>query len=507
MEVLRNKLSAFQFHLILNIVFGVFITLSSYIYTPISSFKDFILYVCHFLLQQFCCFGFLYILSLNRFVFKICFPILFIVLSIASFWAFTMDISFSDGIVQATIETKPDIVLDLISIPLILFVIISVVIVLFILKLYSNLETKKNNILLLIFAVIAIAMLFIVDKTRSRTLSSRLPFNVFFELVNYFNKSDYSYSKINTKINADNKNLNVYLILGESVRADHFSLNGYSRLTNPLLAQQQNLISFSNAYTSFTYTAGSIPQILSNKSVYDSIKNARNYNIINILNQSGIETFWIGNQTPEKSYNNFINDCKNRLLIDPLHSVFSYNKKSDLALLQYLPNVQNRKGNVFSIFHTIGSHWYYENRYTKEFRKFCPTITSKNIPSNTRQEMINSYDNTIVFLDYFLNKFIEKVKSKNENAIILYVSDHGELLGENGKWLHGLSGNEKGPRNPAVLFWYSDIFKEKYPNEIKFLESKQKKQFTLDAVYHTILDLYKIETSYYNKKESLLYNN
>lgn len=429
MVVLKSKLTTFQFHLILNIVFGIFITLSSYIHTPIAGFKDFSLYVGHFLLQQFCAFGCLYLLSLNRIVFKICFPIIFIALSLAAFWAYTLDISFSDGIVQATMETKPDIVLDLISFPLLIFMIIAVFIVILILKLYDKIQTKRFNWFLFILSIIAIVLFFRVEKNRPRTLTNRLPFNIFFEIKNYYSEDNsLSYFLVNNEIISKENNLKIYLIFGESLRADHLSLNDYHRNTTPLLAQQENLISFSNAYTPNTYTAISLPQILSNTSVYDSIQTEKKYSLTNILNQAEITTFWIGNQTPEKSYLNFINECDSTTFIDPLHSVFSFKKKSDLELLPYPSKKQNETGNSLAIFHTIGSHWYYENRYTDEFRKFTPTITSKHIPTNTKEEMINSYDNTIVFTDYFLHQFIEKVKLKNENSIVLFVSGSWRII-------------------------------------------------------------------------------
>lgn len=85
--------------------------------------------------------------------------------------------------------------------------------------------------------------------------------------------------------------------------------------------------------------------------------------------------------------------------------------------------------------------------------------------------------------------------------------DHGELLGENGKWLHGFSGTEKGPRNPAVLLWYSAIFKENNQTEIEKLNQNKDKLLPLDFVYHSILDLYQIDEKYYDKKESIFNKN
>ncbi|WP_445721573.1 phosphoethanolamine transferase [Flavobacterium sp.] len=494
----------YQFHILLNVLFSLIITLSSYVHTPLNNFKDYSIYSIHFILQQFCVFGFLYILSLNRFVFKIIFPILFITLSAIAFWAFSLDISFSDGIVQATMETKSDIALDLINVPFLFFILVSIIATWYILKIYNRIQFNLFDKKLFILSLIAISTFFIVEKKRNGTLKSRLPFNVYFEIKNYFSKNNTNFTKINQSVNCEVENLKIYLILGESVRADHLSLNGYNRNTTPLLSAQKNIISFPNIFTNKTYTAISLPQILSNESIYDSIDKIPKYALTDILNHANIKTSWVGNQTPEKSYNYFIQNSENKIIIDPLHSIYSFKKASDLELLKHINPSQKNKQNSLSIFHMIGSHWYYENRYSEQFKKFKPTIKSKYIPSNTKEEMINSYDNTIVALDYFLNNFIEELKKSNEKSLLLYVSDHGELLGENNKWLHAYNSNEKGLQNPAFIVWYSDHYNEEFSVEIQNIEKKQQQHKTLDMIYHSVLDIFKVENRYYNKKESLL---
>lgn len=492
----------FIFQIVLNSFIALFITLSSYFHLPLVGFKDYFVYGLHFLYLQFCVFGFAYFLTLNKYLFYIIFPPLFFLLAILGFWAYSLDISFSDGILNASLDSKPDIVFDLISLPLLLYLLIICLVIFYILKKYKQLEGKYFNWSLLILAVIAVSLFYFNDY-KKETLKSRLPFNVYYEFKSYLQITKHPITKINQKISTNENNVKVILVLGESVRADHLGINGYKRNTTPLLRNQNNLISFKNAFTSKTYTSISLFQILTNQSVYDTPV-SETYSLINIINQTGIHTNWIGNQTPENGYLPFITSSRESVIIDPLHSVFSLKKKNDLELLKYIPKPQPSI-NSFSIFHMIGSHWYYENRYTKNFRHFSPNIKSKYIPSNTPEEMINSYDNTIVLLDYFLNELIEKLKKSNENYILIYVSDHGELLGEEGKWLHAQVTNEKAPKNPALIVWYSDQFKEQFPNKIEKLKGRKNETIPLDYIYHSVLDIYEVDDQYYNKQESLFH--
>ena len=149
----------------------------------------------------------------------------------------------------------------------------------------------------------------------------------------------------------------------------------------------------------------------------------------------------------------------------------------------------------------IGSHWWYESRYTDEFRKFKPVIDSKHIPSLPKEQIVNSYDNTVLYLDYFLNETIEIIEKSKSKTILIYLSDHGEILGENGKWLH--AQNDDASTNPAMIVWYSNSFKETYPEKIQNLKLNSLKKITTDFFYNSILDLLDIQNFEYQNEESI----
>lgn len=500
MEAIKKYKSQLFFHLLLNLIFGIFITLSSYYNLPLNDFKGRFYYLIHFILLQFSIYGYLYFLSINKYIFRFVFPIIFILLSTIAFWVYTQDIVISKSIIQASIETKPDILIDLISFPLFLYILLILIITFFILKLHSRLEINQLKSPLLLLALLSFFSFSIIEKNRTGTFESRLPFNFITALKEYFNQNEIHFKTIKKKPKTTVDSLNIVFILGESVRADHLQLNGYNRKTTPLLAKRNNIISFPNTFTPLTYTAISVPQILTNASIYDKNKTAK-YSLIDVLNNSGIQTNWIGNQTPEKSYEVFINQSKFKKILDPLHSELSFQKEYDEKLIPEFKKIYNPHKNQFTLIHMMGSHWWYETRYPKSFSIFKPTIKSKYVPSNTKQEMINSYDNTLLYLDFFIDQIIKKVEQNNSKTIVIYLSDHGELLGENGLWLHAQPGKES--ENPAMLIWYSDNFYNTHAAYITLLKEKRNQKVNLDFFFPTILDLFKVEGIQYDKSKKL----
>jgi lipid A ethanolaminephosphotransferase len=500
MEVIKKYKQQILFHLLLNIFVSIFITFSCYYHIPIYKFNDFSFYAIHFLVLQFSVFGILYFLSLNKYVFKIVFPVIFMILSGIAYWIYTMDITVSHSVIQISLETKPDIIMGLISLPLIIYTILSVLTLIVIFKTHNKLTVNTINSPLTILAVFGILGYYIVENQKYGTFNRKMPYNVVIAFRDYLSQNKLVLKKIENKVSTNVDDLSVVFILGESVRADHLQINGYHRETTPLLAKNNNLISFPYAYTPLTYTAISVPQILSNATLTDDYSIPK-YSLIEILNEANIQTNWVGNQTAEKSYETFIQQSNFSTILDPMHSELSFQKSHDENLLPIFKNVFKPSQNQFTVLHMMGSHWWYETRYPDKFRKFNPVIKSKHVNSNSKEEMINSYDNTILYLDYFINETIKYVESKNSNSIIIYLADHGELLGENNKWLH--AQNEKASQNPAMLIWYSEKFKQQNKAIISRLESHQNQKIPLDFFFNSILELYKIEGIPYDKQKAI----
>lgn len=500
MVVIKNYKNPVLFHFTLNLIFLGFITYSSFYYVPLNGIKDHFYYFSLLMVIQFTVFGFLYFLSLKKILFNLIFPIIFIILSICSFWVYTLDILLNESVIHATVETKSDIVSDLVSFPLVLYTIFIIIITIFVLIWFNKINTPKLKSPFSIFATIGILSFFIINHIRPTSFSYRLPYSIFYSLKEYYEKPLLELKKTNQKIESHSDTLQIIFVLGESVRADRLSLNGYKRETNPLLSKNKNIISFKNVYTTKTYTAISIPQILTNQSVFEKKEN-KYYSLIDLLNNANINTYWIGNQTPEKSYLPYIKESKYKKILDTYHTELSYHKELDENILPLFNTKIDKSKKQFITLHMIGSHWYYNTKYPEYFKKYTPITKSKLVSYNTPEEINNSYDNTILYLDFFLDRLIKNLEKVDSNIILIYLSDHGESLGENGKWLH--ADNQNQVKNPALLIWYSNNFFKKNPKEINHLKKIKEKQITTDFLFHSILDLYKININLLNKKESL----
>lgn len=490
-----------KFHLGLHLLIAVFITIASYVHFPLGSIKGNFVYLLHFLLLHFSLFGFIYIFSLFNKIFKVLFPILFIIASSFSYWVYTQDLTIGVGMIQAILETNIDIAIDVFSYQFFIFLLVSSFGVFYFFKFNKKLRISSFTSPLFFISIIGVLTFFVVENYKYDAFKNRLPYSIYFNSIKYFKEPSIKLRQVTAKVSTKEENLHVVLVIGESVRADHLFLNGYNRNTNPLLSQQKNLISFKNVFTPYTFTAQSVPQILTDKSIEDEQKNQEVTSLFSVLNKASFKTEWIGNQSLERSYKDVIYSNTSKTIIDKFHSFLSFKKEKDLALLNYFSLHNNTLENRISTLHMIGSHWYYNNRFSSDFEYFKPITTSKYFGSLEKEALINSYDNTIVYLDFFLNELIQELKNSTQKTILIYISDHGETLGEDGKWLHAQEHNAS--KNPAMLVWFSNNFEKSYPLEIQKLKSKKQDSITTDFLFHSILDISKIENYKYLKNQSI----
>lgn len=296
----------------------------------------------------------------------------------------------------------------------------------------------------------------------------------------------------------------VIFVVGETARRDRFSLNGYAKDTNPLL-KKENVISFNNMTSCGTSTAISVPCVFSNfkRSGFDSSKAATTENLLDVLNHTKkINILWRDNNSNSKGvalrvpYEDFKYAPTNTICTPECR---------DVGMLVNLQDYINSKknGDIFIVLHQMGNHGpAYSKRYPPEFEKFKPVCQSNELEKCTREEIGNAYDNSTLYTDYFLSKVIELLK-KNSNDFgtsMIYVSDHGESLGENGVYLHGLpyfmAPDEQ--KNVAAVAWFGgDLAKRINYN---LLKEKASKAYSHDNVFHSFLGLMEVKTPEYDKE-------
>lgn len=307
------------------------------------------------------------------------------------------------------------------------------------------------------------------------------------------------------------KNVTI-LIVGETARAQNFSLGGYHKETNPLLAKQ-DITYFENTSSCGTATAYSLPCMFSNmtrKEYNPKIVN-RQSNVLDILQRAGVDILWVDNDSGCKGVCERVPtiDATQKYQKDPelCQSDVCYDDVLFADLPHYLDNIQN---DTLIVLHMIGSHGptYYQ-RYPKEFQKFTPTCDTNEINRCSQDALINTYDNTIVYTDFIINKGINLLKNYDQryNTSLMYISDHGESLGENNIYLHGMpyAIAPKEQKTVPLLLWLSDQYKKEQTIDKTCLDTEAKgKEFSQDNLFHSLLGLFNVKTQEYTTQLDLL---
>lgn len=309
--------------------------------------------------------------------------------------------------------------------------------------------------------------------------------------------------------NGPRKNLTI-LIVGETSRAANFSLGGYERETNPLLAKD-NVVYFPKTASCGTATAVSVPCMFSNmpRTGYDESLAHHQEGLLDIIQRAGIQVQWNDND----------GGCKGACDRVPHQDVTALNLPGqcingecydDVLFHDLEKTIDSMQGDGVIVLHTIGSHGpTYYNRYPPEFRRFTPTCDTSEIQSCTQEQLKNSYDNTILYVDHIVDKAIKLLQSKQDKftTSLVYLSDHGESLGENGVYLHGLpySIAPETQKHVPMLLWLSDDYQKRYGVNYACLQQKAKENdYSQDNLFSTMLGLTGVETQEYRAADDIL---
>lgn len=313
-------------------------------------------------------------------------------------------------------------------------------------------------------------------------------------------------NSIALKENAPEKML-VILIIGESARGDHFYQNGYHRPTTKLIDQQKNIISFDQACSCSNTTHISVPCLLTRASKENLAPTHAESSIIQVFNRAGFHSTWIGNQggyfSSEGSFMRLAKEAHE--VIVPSRALYKGSQLDEKLLPIFDEKLTERSNYEFIILHMMGSHYHYEARYPSEYTLHEPICKkshfSRDVSHCSLESILNSYDNSLYYTSNFLNQIIERVK--NERAFIIYASDHGESLGENGVYLHG---TVKAPEqyNIPFIIWTSDQYLESNPSSQQILTNKQHEKISHDYIFYTLMDAGFIDSDLYNESLSLL---
>ncbi len=309
----------------------------------------------------------------------------------------------------------------------------------------------------------------------------------------------------------DKPNL-VVLVVGETARADHFSINGYDRPTTPLIARQE-IINYAHVYSCGTETAVSVPcmfSLLERKNYSDS-KAKEQESVLDVIHRAGVPVLWRDNNSSCKGTCDRVAYEDMRNLKIPL--LCNERECFDDVLLyqmdERLAQMSNLAGAKLLVLHQKGSHGPdYHNRYPAEQEVFKPVCKTNQLQNCSNQEVINAFDNTIHYTDFFLNNTIEKLKSLSDhyNTALVYLSDHGESLGENNLYLHGMPYMiaPEAQKHVPFFFWFSSGYSQANGVDPECLKARVDGDYSQDNLFHTLLGLTNVETSVYQPELDML---
>lgn len=299
------------------------------------------------------------------------------------------------------------------------------------------------------------------------------------------------------------------LVVGETARADHFGINGYNRDTTPFLAHQ-NIINFTNVVSCGTETAVSVPCMFSalGRNKYSDSKAKAQEGLLDVINHAGISVLWRDNNSSCKgACNRVVYEDVQHLNVSDL---CNDRECFDNVLLHKLDEkISAMKGNKVIVLHQKGSHGPdYFNRYPKNMEHFTPVCKDNQLQKCTREEVINAFDNTIRYTDYFLNGTIKwlATKASEYNTSLLYLSDHGESLGENHLYLHGMPYAIAPKEQTQVPFflWLSEGFEKANAIDIHCLRKISDTAYSHDNLFHTVLGLLNVSTKVYDAELDII---
>jgi len=489
---------------------------------------------------------FLFFLACFAFIFTVCFilfsvlgiggllkPLISFVLVLASMAAFFMDdygIVFDKGMIQNIVETDFHEAIELFSVDLLWHVLVYAVIPIFFVYRISVLkkpflrEASSRAVVVLVVLGVSSSMVFASYKNFTFVFRENREVSFFVNPV-FPIRSAYQYSrnkirdmdkvftyafndahKVNNSDVADGdpetKNI-LILVVGETARDQSFHIDGYKRKTTPEL-EKRHVLHFKDTWSCGTATAVSLPCMFSdlNRENFDNGDARNRHNLMDALDIAGVNVLWRDNNSGCKGVCERIETQSYK---DIYMDEFCDDKGCfDEALLNHLDQYINYlKGDSVIVLHTQGSHGpAYFRRYPEEFSKFQPECRQKSVQKCTDEEVKNAYDNTILYTDYFLSKVIDflSINPDTKNSAMIYLSDHGESLGENGVYLHGLPYMiaDNFQKHIPMIMWFSKGFTGSKHLDTNCLIAKEGDKYSHDNVLHSMLGLMDVEAALYD---------
>ena len=287
------------------------------------------------------------------------------------------------------------------------------------------------------------------------------------------------------------------MVIGETARAENFGILGYNRPTTPRMSAADGVVAFREAYTQSNTTHKSVPMLLSAASAVDFDRLYAQKGVLAAFGEAGFHTAFISNQRPNHSFIDFLGGEADVCRFLKEESDEDANVP-DCALVDVLARlIKETQGNLFVVLHTYGSHFRYNERYPESMRRWTPDGPDDAVASN-REALINAYDNTILYTDRLLGDIIDTLAATGVSAAMLYASDHGENIFDDGKglFLHASPRPSAHELHVPMIAWTSQRHRELRPDVSEALEANSSRRvLTSASLFHTMLHLGGVETA------------
>jgi lipid A ethanolaminephosphotransferase len=264
------------------------------------------------------------------------------------------------------------------------------------------------------------------------------------------------------------------------------------------LLEKEDIINFPEMYSCGTSTAVSVPcmfSVLERENYSDSLAKSTE-NVLDVLARAGVQILWRDNNSSSKGVADRVRYEDFRT---PNRNPECAGECRDVGMLTGLQEfIDGQKGDILIVLHQMGNHGpAYSKRYPEAFEVFTPVCVNNQIEACSNEEISNAYDNAVLYTDHFLAQVIRLLKENDRmfQTSLIYMSDHGESLGEGGLYLHGMPYfiAPKEQKHVAALMWFGPSTKNSIHTET--LQQVAGHSFSHDNLFHTLLGLMKVKTS------------
>ena len=297
------------------------------------------------------------------------------------------------------------------------------------------------------------------------------------------------------------------VVLGETARAQNWGLNGYVRQTTPQLAQM-DVINFPDMHSCGTSTEVSVPCMFSpfGRHDYNEGNIRKHQSLLHVLEHAGIATLWRDNQSGCKGVCDGLTIQRLDDAKDP--QLCKDGRCMDEILLQDLATqVRAKPGDRVVVLHQLGSHGpsYFE-RYPASFRRFTPTCDTADLGNCDREQIASAYDNSLLYTDHLLARTVSTLEAMPDyDTAMIYLSDHGESLGEKGLYLHGVPyaiAPQEQTHVPMVM-WFSPGFASDRGLDLACVRARSRQYADQDNLFPSVLGLMQVKTGVYERSRDL----